>query len=53
MIILCVGDMFDLMRNVKVVDKEDGDLINKVKYKGDVDILKLGIYIVEYMVVDF
>ena len=28
------------MRNVKAVDKEDGDLTNKVKHKGDVDTSK-------------
>ncbi len=40
------------MRNVKAVDKEDGDLTNKVKHKGDVDTSKPGTYIVEYLVVD-
>lgn len=51
-ITLRVGDTFDSMRNVKAVDKEDGDLTNKVKHKGDVDTSKPGTYIVEYMVVD-
>ncbi|MGX5477953.1 M4 family metallopeptidase [Bacillus thuringiensis] len=51
-ITLRVGDTFDPMRNVKAVDKEDGDLTNKVKHKGDVDTSKPGTYIVEYMVVD-
>ncbi|AIY75487.1 LPXTG cell wall anchor domain protein [Bacillus cereus] len=40
------------MSNVKAVDKEDGDLTNKVKYKGDVDTSKPGTYIVDYSVVD-
>ena len=40
------------MRNVKAVDKEDGDLTNKVKHKGDINTLKPGTYIVEYLVVD-
>lgn len=51
-ITLRVGDTFDPMRNVKAVDKEDGDLTNKVKHKGDVDTSKPGTYIVEYLVVD-
>ncbi|PDZ65446.1 peptidase M4 [Bacillus cereus] len=49
---LRVGDTFDPMSNVKAVDKEDGDLTNKVKHKGDVDTSKPGTYIVEYSVVD-
>ncbi len=51
-ITLRVGDMFDPMSNVKAVDKEDGDLTNKVKHKGDVDTSKPGTYIVDYSVVD-
>ncbi|MGG0301766.1 M4 family metallopeptidase [Bacillus albus] len=51
-ITLRVGDTFDPMSNVKAVDKEDGDLTNKVKHKGDVDTSKPGTYIVEYSVVD-
>ncbi|MGD6837572.1 M4 family metallopeptidase [Bacillus thuringiensis] len=51
-ITLRVGDTFDPMRNVKAVDKEDGDLTNKVKHKGDVNTSKPGTYIVEYLVVD-
>ncbi|MFC9416828.1 M4 family metallopeptidase [Bacillus mobilis] len=51
-ITLRVGDTFDPMSNVKAVDKEDGDLTNKVKYKGDVDTSKPGTYIVDYSVVD-
>ncbi|WP_341517780.1 M4 family metallopeptidase [Bacillus paramobilis] len=49
---LHVGDTFDPMSNVKAVDKEDGDLTNKVKHKGDVDTSKPGTYNVEYSVVD-
>jgi LPXTG-motif cell wall-anchored protein len=49
---LHVGDTFDPMRGVKAVDKEDGDLTNRVKHKGDVDTSKPGKYIVEYSVVD-
>ncbi|MBJ7961248.1 M4 family metallopeptidase [Bacillus cereus group sp. N28] len=49
---LHVGDTFDPMRGVKAVDKEDGDLTNRVKHKGDVDTSKPGNYIVEYSVVD-
>ncbi|MED0932557.1 M4 family metallopeptidase [Bacillus mobilis] len=51
-ITLRVGDTFDPMSNVKAVDKEDGDLTNKVKHKGDVDTSKPGTYIVDYSVVD-
>ncbi|EAL12943.1 bacillolysin [Bacillus cereus G9241] len=51
-ITLRVGDTFEPMSNVKAVDKEDGDLTNKVKYKGDVDTSKPGTYIVDYSVVD-
>ncbi|KKZ92961.1 Bacillolysin [Bacillus wiedmannii] len=40
------------MSNVKAVDKEEGDLTNKVKHKGDVDTSKPGTYIVDYSVVD-
>ncbi|EOQ04743.1 LPXTG-domain-containing protein cell wall anchor domain [Bacillus cereus VDM021] len=49
---LHVGDTFDPMRGVKAVDKEDGDLTNRVKHKGNVDTSKPGKYIVEYSVVD-
>ncbi|MFC8055024.1 M4 family metallopeptidase [Bacillus cereus] len=49
---LRVGDTFDPMRNVKVIDKEDGDLTNRVEHKGDVDTSKPGKYIVDYSVVD-
>ncbi|PFO65145.1 peptidase M4 [Bacillus cereus] len=51
-ITLRVGDTFDPMSNVKAVDKEDGDLTNKVKHKGDVDTSKPGTYIVDYSVVN-
>ncbi|MGF9767240.1 M4 family metallopeptidase [Bacillus albus] len=51
-ITLRVGDTFDPMSNVKAVDKEDGDLTNKVKHKGDVNTSKPGTYIVDYSVVD-
>ncbi|SFD66353.1 Zn-dependent metalloprotease, partial [Bacillus sp. 491mf] len=49
---LHVGDTFDPMRGVKAADKEDGDLTNRVKHKGNVDTSKPGKYIVEYSVVD-
>ncbi|WP_242222635.1 immunoglobulin-like domain-containing protein [Bacillus cereus group sp. BfR-BA-01380] len=49
---LHVGDTFDPMKGVKAVDKEDGDLTSKVKYKGKVDTSKPGKYIVEYSIVD-
>ncbi|BCC76876.1 DUF5011 domain-containing protein [Bacillus anthracis] len=51
-ITLRVGDTFDPMSNVKAIDKEDGDLSNRVEHKGDVDTSKPGKYIVEYSVVD-
>ena len=40
------------MSNIKAIDKEDGDLTNRVEHKGDVDTSKPGKYIVEYSVVD-
>ncbi|MBG0962308.1 M4 family metallopeptidase [Bacillus sp. SRB1LM] len=51
-ITLRVGDTFDPMSNVKAIDKEDGDLSNRVEHKGDVDTSKPGKYIVVYSVVD-
>ncbi|HHK5550792.1 peptidase M4 [Bacillus anthracis] len=51
-ITLRVGDTFDPMSNVKALDKEDGDLSNRVEHKGDVDTSKPGKYIVDYSVVD-
>lgn len=51
-ITLRVGDKFDPMSNIKAIDKEDGDLTNRVEHKGDVDTSKPGKYIVEYSVVD-
>ncbi|UFI00496.1 immunoglobulin-like domain-containing protein [Bacillus toyonensis] len=47
-----VGQKFDPMAGVSATDKEDGNLTNKVKYKGNVDTSKPGKYIVEYWVVD-
>ncbi|MBO1625743.1 immunoglobulin-like domain-containing protein [Bacillus arachidis] len=49
---LHIGDTFDPMKGVTAVDKEDGDLTSKVKYKGKVDTSKPGKYIVEYAIVD-
>ncbi|OOR55361.1 cell wall anchor protein [Bacillus mycoides] len=49
---LHVGEEFDPMAGVSATDKEDGNLTNKVKYKGNVDTSKPGKYIVEYWVVD-
>ncbi|HFK1425143.1 MULTISPECIES: M4 family metallopeptidase [Bacillus cereus group] len=51
-ITLRVGDKFDPMSNIKAIDKEDGDLTNRVEHKGDVDTSKPGKYIVDYSVVD-
>ncbi|HFJ9510001.1 MULTISPECIES: M4 family metallopeptidase [Bacillus cereus group] len=51
-ITLRVGDTFDPMSNIKAIDKEDGDLTNRVEHKGDVDTSKPGKYIVEYSVVN-
>ena len=51
-ITLRVGDTFDSMSNVKAIDKEDGDLTNRVEHKGEVDTSKPGKYIVDYSVVD-
>ncbi|PHD82092.1 immunoglobulin-like domain-containing protein [Bacillus toyonensis] len=49
---LRVGEAFDPMAGVTASDKEDGNLTNKIKYKGNVDTSKPGKYIVEYWVVD-
>ncbi|MEB9974742.1 DUF5011 domain-containing protein [Bacillus cereus] len=49
---LSVGEEFDPMAGVSASDKEDGNLTNKIKYKGNVDTSKPGKYIVEYSVVD-
>ena len=49
---LHVGEEFDPMAGVSASDKEDGNLTNKIKYKGNVDTSKPGKYIVEYWVVD-
>ncbi|EOO97662.1 DUF5011 domain-containing protein, partial [Bacillus cereus] len=49
---LHVGEEFDPMAGVSATDKEDGNLTNKVKFKGNVDTSKPGKYIVEYWVVD-
>ncbi|PEL37632.1 cell wall anchor protein [Bacillus toyonensis] len=49
---LHVGEEFDPMAGVSATDKEDGNLTNKVKYKGNVDTSKPGKYIVEYWVID-
>ncbi|KAB2357014.1 immunoglobulin-like domain-containing protein [Bacillus toyonensis] len=49
---LRVGEAFDPMDGVTASDKEDGNLTNKIKYKGNVDTSKPGKYIVEYWVVD-
>ncbi|HFJ9451320.1 TPA: M4 family metallopeptidase [Bacillus tropicus] len=51
-ITLRVGDKFDPMSNIKAIDKEDGDLTNRVEHKGDVNTSKPGKYIVDYSVVD-
>ncbi|MDM5191273.1 DUF5011 domain-containing protein [Bacillus hominis] len=47
-----VGEEFDPMAGVSATDKEDGNLTNKIKYKGNVDTSKPGKYIVEYWIVD-
>ncbi|MGG0454655.1 immunoglobulin-like domain-containing protein [Bacillus mycoides] len=49
---LHVAEEFDPMAGVSATDKEDGNLTNKIKYKGNVDTSKPGKYIVEYWVVD-
>ncbi|MGL5649810.1 MAG: immunoglobulin-like domain-containing protein, partial [Clostridium sp.] len=52
-LVLKVGDKFNnSMLEVKAVDKEDGDLTNKVEYEGTVDTSKSGIYAVTAKVSD-
>ncbi|PEI56131.1 immunoglobulin-like domain-containing protein, partial [Bacillus wiedmannii] len=40
-----VGDKFDPMSGVKAIDKEDGDITNKVTVAGKVDPSKPGTYV--------
>lgn len=47
-----VGDKFDQMSGVKAIDKEDGDITDKVIHFGEVDTAKTGTYEVKFLVRD-
>lgn len=47
-----VGDKFDPMSGVKAIDKEDGDITDKVIRFGEVDTTKTGTYEVKFLVRD-
>ncbi|SCB71485.1 immunoglobulin-like domain-containing protein [Bacillus mycoides] len=47
-----VGDKFDPMSGVKAIDKEDGDITDKVIQFGEVDTSKTGTYEVKFLVRD-
>ncbi|TKI34498.1 LPXTG cell wall anchor domain-containing protein, partial [Bacillus mycoides] len=47
-----VGDQFDPMSGVKAIDKEDGDITDKVIQFGEVDTSKTGTYEVKFLVRD-
>ncbi|PHB81213.1 hypothetical protein COE98_30370, partial [Bacillus wiedmannii] len=47
-----VGDSFAPMSGVKAIDKEDGDITNKVIVTGKVDLSKPGTYVLTYTVQD-
>ncbi|MGN4914398.1 immunoglobulin-like domain-containing protein, partial [Bacillus cereus group sp. MYBK15-3] len=49
---LTVGDVYNPMTGVKAVDKEDGDLTDKVMHFGEVDTNKEGTYEVKFLVRD-
>ncbi|MDR4173897.1 immunoglobulin-like domain-containing protein [Bacillus nitratireducens] len=47
-----VGDKFDPMAGVAAIDKEDGDITDKVIHFGEVDTSKAGTYEVKFLVRD-
>ncbi|MEH7051408.1 M60 family metallopeptidase [Bacillus pseudomycoides] len=47
-----VGDKFDPMSGVKAIDKEDGDITDKIIHFGEVDTSKTGTYEVKFLVRD-
>ncbi|MCC0727638.1 DUF5011 domain-containing protein [Clostridioides sp. ZZV14-6045] len=47
-----VGNKYDVMSGIKVIDEEDGDLTSKVTYTTNLDTNKVGDYIVNYSVRD-
>lgn len=51
--ILCVGDTFDLLKDVTAIDREDGDLTDKIEViYNNVDTTKAGTYEATYKVID-
>ncbi len=49
---ITVGDKFDPLAGVQAYDKEDGDLTNKIKVLGEVNLAKAGDYQLTYTVED-
>ncbi|MFM2655183.1 immunoglobulin-like domain-containing protein [Vibrio owensii] len=47
-----LGDAFDPMAGVKATDAEDGDLTDRVRVEGSVDVNVLGVYDLVYRVTD-
>ncbi|KKB24913.1 DUF5011 domain-containing protein [Staphylococcus carnosus] len=46
------GENYNLLNGVSAFDKEDGDLTDQIKVKGNIDTNKIGKYKVEYQVID-
>ncbi|HBH4034434.1 TPA: DUF5011 domain-containing protein [Clostridioides difficile] len=51
-IYITVGEKYNVMNGINVVDKEDGDLTNKITYTTNLDTDVVGDYIVSYSVRD-
>lgn len=49
---IIVGEKYNVMNGINVVDKEDGDLTNKITYTTNLDTDVVGDYIVSYSVRD-
>lgn len=47
-----LNDVFDILKNVKAIDKEDGDITDQLIVDGNVDTSKAGEYIITYKVTD-
>ncbi|HBF5866225.1 TPA: DUF5011 domain-containing protein [Clostridioides difficile] len=49
---ITVGEKYNVMNGINVIDKEDGDLTNKITYTTNLDTDVVGDYIVSYFVRD-
>lgn len=47
-----INESFDYLKDVTVIDKENGNITNKLTYEGNVDTTKAGEYRVTYNVID-